>query len=360
MSIKRSILLLCLAALMAACSEQAEQVVKSMKSVPSAFGKMNELTIITDQDMWESNTGDTIDYYYASAYPILPQPEPILDLKHFTPSELRADKLRKELRTYMIVANLADANSPTTKLLRDHVPADRINQAMQSDKVSVMAIKDKWARGQLIIYLFGRNQQDLIDRLRRNFPAVLKRIRQHDYRKLEATVYLDSRDQKLEMAIRNNIDIDLKIPGEYYTAIDEPNIMWLRKETSNLSSNLLLYKEPYISKKQLTREHLKALRDSLGYAHIESQAENSYMKINDVDLPMYVESTTVDDKYALQARGIWEVENDYMGGSFVTYLIHDPKDNELVMIDGFVHAPGEDKRNFMMYLEHIISTVKVL
>lgn len=346
--------------MVAACSEQAEQVVQSMKSVPTAFGKMNELTIITDQDMWEGNIGDTIDYYYASAYPILPQPEPILDLKHFTPSELRADKLRKELRTYMIVANLADANSPTTKLLRDHVPADRINQAMQSDKVSVMAIKDKWARGQLIIYLFGRNQQDLIDRLRRNFPAVLKRIRQHDYRKLEATVYLDSRDQKLETAVRNNIDIDLKIPGEYYAAIDEPNIMWLRKETANLSSNLLLYKEPYTSRDQLTKEHLKALRDSLGRAHIESQAENSYMKINDVDLPMYVESTTIDGKYALQAKGIWEVENDYMGGSFVTYLIHDPKDNELVMIDGFVHAPGEDKRNFMMYLEHIISTVKVL
>jgi len=354
------LLSLLLAILVAGCAEQAEQVARTMKSVPNAFGKMNELTIITDQDMWDGNIGDTIDYYYASAYPILPQPEPILDLKHFTPGELAADRLRKELRMYMVVANLADADSPTTKLLRKHLPAEKINQALQTDKVTNIAVKDKWARGQLIIYQFGRNQQDLVDRLRRNFPAVLKRIRQHDNRKIEATVYLDSRDQKLEQSVRDHLDIDMRIPGEYYAAINEPNLMWLRKETPNLSSNLLLYKEPYTSREQLTREHLKALRDSLGREHIESQVEGSYMRINDVDLPMFVDATQIDNKYALQARGIWEIENDYMGGSFVSYLIHDPKDNELIFIDGFVHAPGEDKRNFMMYLEHIIGTVRVL
>lgn len=359
LSVKDQFFYLLMAVFLTACGGQAEEVVRSMKAVPTAFGKMNELTIITDQDMWDGNVGDTIDYYYASAYPILPQPEPILDLKHFTPGELRADKLRKELRVYMLVANLADADSPSTRLLREHVPDDKINQAMQTDKVTNIAIKDKWARGQIIIYQFGKNQEDLLRRLRRNFPAVLKRIREHDYRKMEATVYLDSRDQKLEQAVRDHIDIDMRIPGEYYAAINEPNLMWLRKETPNLSSNLLLYKEPYTNKQQLTRQHLKFLRDSLGKAHIQSQVEGSYMRINDQDLPMFLETTQIDNKYALQARGIWEIENDYMGGSFVSYLVHDPKDNELIMIDGFVHAPGEDKRNFMMYLEHIISTVKI-
>ena len=36
------------------------------------------------------------------------------------------------------------------------------------------------------------------------------------------------------------------------------------------------------------------------------------------------------------------------------------EDNEIILIDGFIHAPGEDKRNYMMYLEHIMSTAKVL
>ena len=83
------------------------------------------------------------------------------------------------------------------------------------------------------------------------------------------------------------------------------------------------------------------------------------MRINDVDLPMFTKVTQVDDKYALEARGIWEIANDYMGGPFVSYLIHSPKRNELIFIDGFLHAPGEDKRNFMQYLEHVLETVEL-
>ena len=347
-------------AMLSCTGEAAQEVVRSMKSVPNAFGKMNELTIIMDQDMWDGNIGDSIDFYYASAYPILPQPEPILDLKHFTVAELNEDKLRKELRTYMVVANLSNPNSMATRLLHEHIPTERIHQAIQKDKVSVMAVKDKWARDQLVIYMFGKNQNDLLDRLRRNYPAVIKRIYKHDYRKLEATVYLDSRDQKIEQSVRDHLDLDMRIPGEYYAAINEPNLVWLRKETSNISSNLLLYKEPYTNKKQLTREYFKTLRDSLGRRYIQSQVEGSYMKINDVDLPMFVDPTALDGKYALEARGIWEIENDYMGGSFISYLVLDPKDNEIILIDGFIHAPGEDKRNYMMYLEHIMSTAKVL
>lgn len=54
------------------------------------------------------------------------------------------------------------------------------------------------------------------------------------------------------------------------------------------------------------------------------------------------------------------MENDYMGGSFISYLIHNPQKNELLFVDGFVYAPGEDKRNWMQYLEYIMNTRKIL
>jgi hypothetical protein len=47
-----------------------------------------------------------------------------------------------------------------------------------------------------------------------------------------------------------------------------------------------------------------------------------------------------------------------MGGAFVSYLIHNPEKEELLFIDGFVYAPGKEKRNFMQQLEFIISTVE--
>ena len=52
-----------------------------------------------------------------------------------------------------------------------------------------------------------------------------------------------------------------------------------------------------------------------------------------------------------------DIANDYMGGPFISYLIHNPKKNELLFIDGFMHAPGEEKRDHMQELEHIITSV---
>ena len=67
----------------------------------------------------------------------------------------------------------------------------------------------------------------------------------------------------------------------------------------------------------------------------------------------------IDNQYAVEARGIWEIANDYMGGPFISYTIHNPQTNELLYLDGFVHAPGKEKRNFMQQLEKIFTTAKL-
>ncbi|MBK6947210.1 MAG: DUF4837 family protein [Haliscomenobacter sp.] len=84
-------------------SEMREQ----LKPIPIAFGEINELAVIADRDMWESPIGDTIQFYYSSPFLILPQPEPILDLRFFSPGDLDADQLRKQLRAYLLLATSA-------------------------------------------------------------------------------------------------------------------------------------------------------------------------------------------------------------------------------------------------------------
>ena len=53
-----------------------------------------------------------------------------------------------------------------------------------------------------------------------------------------------------------------------------------------------------------------------------------------------------------------EIVNDYMGGAFISYLILNPNTNELLFADGFLHAPGKDKRDFMEHLNYILNTIK--
>ena len=121
-------------------------------------------------------------------------------------------------------------------------------------------------------------------------------------------------------------------------------------------SNILIHKIPYRSQDQFKKEHIIALRDTLGKYNVSSSLEGTYMRTNTVDLPIYTQSVKLGGAYTIETRGIWEMEGDFLAGPFVSYLILNEEKTELIYIDAFVLAPGERKRNPMLYLEHIVSS----
>jgi hypothetical protein len=339
------------------CSEETQKSM-GLKPIPNSFGDINEVVIVADRDIWEGSIGDTLDFYYSSAYPILPQPEPMLDLRHFTPEELDRAPDRKELRNYMIVANLNDSSSPTTQMITKDIGPEKVRQALEDPSFTSMVGRDKWAKGQLIIYQFGNSQEALINNIKQNLTPVLKRIRKADSQKIDATIFFKGESFKLMSEVKNTMGLNMRIPDDFFLAMNKDGVMWMRKETDKVSSNIMITKRAYKNENQLTKEYIKSLRDSLG-RYISTEIPNTYMKINDQDLPMLAQPIKMGNQYTIEARGIWEIVNDYMGGAFVSYLIHNPVNNELIFVDGFVHAPGENKRDHMQALEHIINTIRL-
>ena len=62
---------------------------------------------------------------------------------------------------------------------------------------------------------------------------------------------------------------------------------------------------------------------------------------------------------ALQARGIWEMVDDFKGGAFISNLMLDQDRGELILVDGFLYAPSiPKKRNYMQEIELIISSAE--
>lgn len=337
------------------CSEDMRQ---GLRPVPTAYGKINQLVVVADQELWESRVGDSIRYYYGAAYPILPQPEPIFDIVHFTPFDMEAQLMKRELRTYLIVANLSDEESPTGQMIRQDLGTEKVRRSQEDESYNVTIGRDKWAKNQLLAYQFAWSEDKLIDNIKANFPAIYKRIEQRERDRIAATIFFQGENPKIQDEVRSKMGADIKIPSDYFVAISDDEVIWLRKETDDLSSNLLIHKLAYNSEQQLSKEGIKAIRDTLGRKYISSTLPNTYMRVNDIDLPMLTEVKTIHNQYALEARGIWEIENDFMGGAFVSYLIHNPSKNELLFIDGFVHAPGKEKRDFMEHLEYIMSTTE--
>jgi len=72
---------------------------------PGAFGVLNEVVAVADKEDWNTMIGDTFQYYFASAYPLMPTPEPFFDIRHFSKENLDAEPLRKQLRTYVVLCS---------------------------------------------------------------------------------------------------------------------------------------------------------------------------------------------------------------------------------------------------------------
>lgn len=341
------------------CFSCSEDIQKSLQPFPTALGKINQLNIIADQDIWDGPVGDTIRYYYSSAYPILPQPEPVYDLRHYTPRDLLTEPLRKELKNYILVANLGNEDSPTAKMIAKDLGNEKIQRAKNDPTYDSSIGRNKWASDQLLVYQFAFSNERLAENIKKNFLGVSKKLKEADLAQLDANVYQSGQDKELEAQVREKFGVNIRIPADYSLATSDEEVMWIRKDTRKANLNVMIKKVKYTDKKQLTKDGLKAIRDSLGSKYISSEIPGTYMRVNDVDLPLITTATQLNGKYAIQANGIWEIVNDFMGGAFVSYLILDEQKNELVFVDGFVHAPGEEKRNLIQYLDHIISSVKI-
>ncbi len=352
---KYSVLFLFVIFGLTACSSEVR---KQLNPVPNSYGPTNQLIVIADKDLWEGSVGDTFRNYFESAYPILPQPEPIFDLKHFTPLDLEKQPIRKELRNYVILADLASNSSPTMRLMQADIGTEKLREAREDVNYSTSVGEDKWAKDQLVIYLFSYGEAELKRQIERAFPAIKKRVDKANWNKVDATVYLDGENNNAIADMNETMGFDLRVPGEYDIVLNEENTVWMRRENAESSVNLMFHKQPYKDKGQLTKEALKALRDSIGKKYVSSRIPGTFMQVNDIDLPMLSEVRNINGNYAIEARGIWELVNDYMGGPFLSYVTVNPKTNELIFIDGFVHAPGRKKREYMQGLEHIIQTIE--
>jgi hypothetical protein len=75
----------------------------------------------------------------------------------------------------------------------------------------------------------------------------------------------------------------------------------------------------------------------------------------------HVEVKNISSKgeYAQEARGLWHMENDAMGGPFVAHSVVDTINNRIVVVEGFVYAPEKMKRTMIRRLEAALYTLEV-
>lgn len=334
---------------------------KSLEPKRTALGKRNEIVVVADQDLWESEVRDSFSYYFESAYPIMPAPEPIFDIRHFTLDELEDEPLRKELRTYIVLSDLSDLDSRVTKMVRKDIRPERIDQAMKDGTITSSVGQNKWARGQLVMYLYGKDRKTLASSIAKNYGAAAKKVINHDYKQLDQRVYARELNLGLQAKLNDYYGIDLKVPADFRQALHEEvdNIYWLRKDTKDAIMNLVFFKTPYKDKQQFTKANMIEMINAYGHNYVDSNNQDDSLVVNEEDLPIYEYTTTIDGMQSKELRGLWEMTKSFTGGPFVANMFTSKDGKDLLMVYAYVYAPGVEKRDLVQELEHMIENIKL-
>lgn len=152
-------------------------------------------------------------------------------------------------------------------------------------------------------------------------------------------------------------DCEVWVPGELTSHKLGENFLWAGTNTATGDQNFVIYSFPYRDKDTFTKEYFLAKRDSVMKVNIPGAREGMYMATD--TLLTDVKPISVQDAYALEARGLWRIKGDFMGGPFVSHMRLDEKNQRIIVSEIFVYSPDKLKRNLVRQMEASLYTLRL-
>lgn len=297
-------------------------------------GNIAEILVVTqNEDQWSGVIGDSIKHFFLDYQYGLPQPEEQNKLLHINVGAF-------------------------SELFHKHKCILEVEIDPTAEKAVAETAVDLWAAPQRYVKITAPNAYAWVDLF-----ETQKEVYHKWFNKVERDRILNvlrpTNDNKISEAIAKKFGFTLTVPQGFYIAKNEPEFMWIRKELERSSACLVIYQLPYQDTAQFSRESLIAMRNMMVGKHIPGPSEGSYMATETEFVPPLV--TYVADYpagYTMEMRGMWRVENDFMGGPFVSYTFADNRTGNLVTVEGYYYEPNQKKRNALLQLEAMAYSLK--
>lgn len=292
-------------------------------------GKINEVSVVVDNDLWSGAIGEAVRNILASPVYGLPQDEPTFNINQI-PSQVFSGFVTKN-RTVLIIK--------------------------MNNEASISFDNDVYAKPQRVITISGKNNQDIINQINKNASKIVSTFKNieifHKQQQIRKVLF----DTK---SIQEQLKLNLDFTTAYRIAKNDDKFFWIKRDTETGFLCLLLYQLPYneIKRNDSIINQIVEIRDSIGKKYIEGPVEGSYMTTEKAYTPFNTE-TILDNKPTLETKSMWDVQNAVMAGPFINYAIEDKINNRWVIAEGFAYAPSVEKRDLMFELEAILRSIKI-
>ena len=261
----------------------------------ASYGKAYEVVVINDIDSLLYNT---------LSVPMkgLPQIEPTFDVVEITSDKLKGD----------------------SKLVRN---------------IDISSKQNVYAQPQVIINIVAPSQSRLQIFLKKYGNELRNYLIKTELHRAQGDIARQT-NVKAASTIYKMFGIRMQVPPELTTSKVGKNFLWLSNNASSGMVNLCIYS---IGKGKFAQE-----RDSVMRKNILGEQKGMYMRTASIVSMVYGKYSSVT------IRGLWEMQNDAMGGPFVAYW--KPNGKRIVVTEVFVYAPETKKRNLVRRLEAALYT----
>ena len=223
------------------------------------------------------------------------------------------------------------------------------------DAFSMQARKDLWAKNQNIYACsIDKNQLNNKNKIVNFAYNCAKKIKNNEI--LQRTIYYNkSTPASIKNFLKDKYNLSISLPSRFFITDSTNTTLNLRGDTKKSSQRVLVSSfnlEPTI-------ENIILEQNILAKKNISSDVEGSFAVIEE-RTQLYIDTLLTSNNEKINIKGIWKMQGDFMGGSFFTTLIVNPRNKKKTLISSYLYAPGENKANYLLDLEAILQSTRYI
>ena len=320
----KKILVLCVAviSLMTSCKKAF-----TVKVDNASIGIASEVLVIMDKNVWPQDIQDSVRRLLSIPQPCLNQNEPMFDVLLLDEQFFQADKQRH----YNIVHFIAT----------------------QDDSATCEISKGIYANPQVYVEVKGKDMYACLQAFTDQQYEVRTALYENDIRKIQSA-YEAILNVELQRRIKDKFGILLTVPKDYSVAREGEDFLWISYRTAVNDRFVMIYRSDSTI---ITKESMINDRNNFCHKFIEGENDSIHPVVTRLANLPETRPMQLGSKIGMEMRGLWETENDYMGGPFY-HFSYVNAENKCISVDGFVYAPNEGKRNYLRQVEAIVKSVK--
>lgn len=325
---KRLSFYLCMALVglvLASCKEGGKSIM-----TPVSSGRPYEVMVVADDNCWMS-PDSALFHVLDTDVPGLPQAE-----RSFRISRVRPEHFDRTMRLFRNII-IVDINPNTYT------------------QTKFKYTRDAYSSPQMIMTIQAPTQAEFADYVSKNGQVIIDFFTRAEMNR-EVKQLEKKHNQVISSKVASLFDCDIWMPADMLSYKEGKDFFWASTNLNDM--NFVMYAFPYTDKNTFTKEYFIHKRDSVMKINLPGASEGMYMETAD-SIFVDVRNIAVKGDYAFEARGLWEMRNDAMGGPFVSHMRVDRNNGRVIVVEGFVYNPGKLKRDQIRKLNAALYTLKL-